>query len=67
MATYRYGRYTRYGWCDGVNGKELCYIEKKTFFGWKTFDYWNNDTKGNEKMKETIDSLKQAGNIVYPY
>jgi len=66
MATYKYGSYIQHVWYDGVNGTSFYAIYKKTFFGWKEFDWWKQNDKGYNKMMETVESLRKAGNVVYP-
>ena len=67
MGTYKYGRWTQYGWHDGVDGTTYHIIYKKNFFGqWKEWEWWHDTVKGGERMMKAIKALEKAGNVVYP-
>lgn len=60
MGTYRYGEYETW---DGI---KFYQIEKKTWWGWKEFEWWKFKPSGKEKMMDVVKQLKEQGNILIP-
>jgi len=58
MSTYRYNHWIQW---DGV---KFCSIEKKTFFGWKEYQWWHDTKEGRKSMKEAVENLRKNGHDV---